>query len=213
VGVHALDFSRILPLTVILNGGGTSPSGATLATFVILVLVFAVSFAIGRRPKGNRPFSRPWLNEWMAAALPRITIAALLSLTFYLVSTIISDPQAGVRAACNQPLKPITSQPVTVDRLAKAVDGMKQVSAAADAGNTALVSQLFVGSDTHSLTHDIDARLRQADPELGKQLCTSVVTIENQLTGRIDRATVQRAADMATSLLEQAAAEPGVLQR
>ncbi len=149
----------------------------------------------------------------MAAALPRITIAALLSLTFYLVSTIISDPQAGVRAACNQPLKPITSQPVTVDRLAKAVDGMKQVSAAADAGNTALVSQLFVGSDTHSLTHDIDARLRQADPELGKQLCTSVVTIENQLTGRIDRATVQRAADMATSLLEQAAAEPGVLQR
>src|SRR5206468_5375159 len=100
----------------------------------------------------------------------------------------------------------------TVDRLAKAVDGMKQVSAAAEAGNTALVSQLFVGSDTHSLTHDIDARLRRADPELGKQLCTSVVTIENQLTGSIDPPTVKRAADMAASLLEQAAAEPGVLQ-
>jgi hypothetical protein len=110
-------------LTVTLDGGGTSTSGATLATFVILVLVFAVSFAIGRRPKGNRPFSRAWLNEWLAAALPRITIAALLSLTFYLVSTIISDPEAGVRVACNQPLKPITSQPVTADRLAKAVGG------------------------------------------------------------------------------------------
>jgi len=40
----------------------------------------------------------------------------------------------------------------------------------------------------------------------------SVVTIENQLTDSIDPATVKRAADMAASLLEQAAAEPGVLQ-
>jgi hypothetical protein len=212
VGVHAPDFSSILPLTVTLDGTGTTTSGATLATFVILVLVFVVSFAIGRRPKGNPPFSRASVNEWLAAALPRITIAALLSLTFYLVSTIISDPQAGVRAACNQPLKPITSQPVTGDRLAKAVDGMKQVSAAAEAGNADLVSKLFVGSDTHNLTHDIDGRLREADPELGKQLCMSVVTIENQLTGSIDPPTVKRAADMAESQLEQAAGEPGVLQ-
>lgn len=197
---------------MILDGGGTSTSGATLATFIILVLVFAVSFAIGRRPKGNRPFSRAWLSEWLAAALPRITIAALLSLTFYLVSTIISDPQAGVRVACNQPLKPITSQPVTAERLTKAADGMKQLSAAAEAGDAAQVRNLFIGSDTHNLTHDIDGRLRQADPELGKQLCMSVVTIENQLTDSIDPATVKRAADMAASLLEQAAAEPGVLQ-
>jgi hypothetical protein len=198
--------------TVILDGGGTSTSGATLATFVILVLIFVVSFAIGRRPKGNRPFSRAWLNEWLAAALPRITIAALLSLMFYLGSTIISDSQAGVRVACNQPLKPIASQPVTADRLAKAVEGMKQLSAAAAAGDAAQVRNLFSGSDTHNLTHDIDGRLRQADPELGKQLCMSVVTIENQLTGSIDPATVRCAADMAAGLLEQATVESGVLQ-
>ena len=41
----------------------------------------------------------------------------------------------------------------------------------------------------------------------------SVVTIENQLTGRIDSTTVQRAADTAAGLLEQAAAKPGVLQK
>jgi len=57
------------------DGQGTTTSGATLAPFVILVLIFVVSFAVGRRPKGNRPFSRPWLKEWLAAALPRITIA------------------------------------------------------------------------------------------------------------------------------------------
>jgi hypothetical protein len=89
---------------------------------------------------------------------------------------------------------------------------MKQLSAAAAAGDAAQVRNLLSGSDTHNLTHDIDARLRQADPELGKQLCMSVVTIENQLTGSIDPATVKRAADMATGLLEQAAVERGVLQ-
>ena len=197
---------------VTLDGTGTTTSGATLATFVILAFVFVVSFAIGRRPKGNRPFSHAWFKEWLAAALPRITIAALLALVFYLVSTIINDPQAGVRAACSQPLKPITSQPVTSERVNKAMNGMKQLSAAAGAGNDEQVRKLFVGSDTHSLTHDIDGRFRQADPELGKQLCMSVVTIENQLTGSIDPSTVKRAADTAAGLLEKAAAEPGVLQ-
>jgi hypothetical protein len=204
--------SAASPLTVILDGQGTTTSGATVATFVILVLIFAVSFAIGRRPKGNRPFSRAWLKEWLAAALPRITIAALLALGFYLVSSIISDPQAGVRAACNSPLKPITSQPVTRERVAKAANGMRQMSAAAAAGDADEVSNLFVGSDTHNLTHDIDGRLRQADPELGRQLCMNVVTIENQLTGRIDPGVVQRSADTAAGLLEQAAARPGVVQ-
>jgi hypothetical protein len=207
---------RLVPaeysLMVTLNGGGTSTSGATVATFVILLLIFIVSFAIGRRPKGSRPFSRAWLNEWLAAALPRITIAAAVALGFYLVSTIISDPEAGVRAACNSPLKPVTSEPVTRERIDRAADGMKQLSAAAAAGDEEEVRKLFVGSDTHSLAHDIDGRLRQADPELGKQLCTSIVTIENQLTGSIDSNTVQRSADMAAGLLEQAAAEPGVLQ-
>lgn len=214
MGVVALTpvLGRLPFLTVTLDGQGTTTSGATLATFVILVLVFVVSFAIGRRPKGNRPFSRAWLKEWLAAALPRITIAALLSLAFYLVSTVISDPQAGVRAACNSPLNPITSQPVTRERVDKAAEGMKQLSAAAGAGDAGLVTRLFVGSDTHNLTHDIDGRLRQADPELGKQLCMNVVTIEKQLTGKIDPVTVKRAADMAAGLLEQAAAKPGVLQ-
>jgi len=212
VGVHAPGVSRVLFLSPMLDGQGTTTSGATLATFVILVLVFVVSFAMGRRPKGNRAFSRAWLKEWLAAALPRITIAAFLALGSYLVSIIISDPQAGVRAACNSPLKPITSQPVTRERVDKAAEGMKQLSAAATGGDDEQVRQLFIGSDTHSLTHDIDGRLRQADPELGKQLCMSVVTIENQLTGRIDSTTVQRAADSAAGLLEQAASEPGVLQ-
>src|SRR5438093_13786708 len=138
-----------------LDGQGTTTSGATLATFVILVLVFVVSFAMGRRPKGNRAFSRAWLKEWLAAALPRITIAAFLALGSYLVSIIISDPQAGVRAACNSPLKPITSQPVTRERVDNAAEGMKQLSAAATGGDDEQVRQLFLGSDTHSLTHDI----------------------------------------------------------
>ncbi len=90
---------------------------------------------------------------------------------------------------------------------------MKRLSAAASAGDEDQVHKLFIGSDTHSLTHDIDARVRQADPELGRQLCMSVITIENQLTGSIDRITVQRAADTAAGLLEQAAVEPGVLQK
>ena len=212
-GVRVPGWSRVLFLLPMLDGQGTTTSGATLATFVILLLVFVVSFAIGRRPKGNRPFSRAWLKEWLAAALPRITIAALLSLAFYLVSSIISDPQAGVRAACSSPLKPITSQPVTRERVDKAAEGMKQLSAAAAAGDAGLVTRLFVGSDTHNLTHDIDGRLRQADPELGKQLCMNVVTIENQLTGKIDPGTVQRAADTAAGLLERAAVEPSVLQK
>ena len=90
---------------------------------------------------------------------------------------------------------------------------MKQLSVAAGAGDAALATRLFVGSDTHSLTHDIDGRLRQADLELAKQLCMNVVTIENQLTGTIDGSTVKSAADKAAGLLEQAAAEPGVLQK
>ena len=212
MGVRATGLSGVLFLSPMLDGQGTTTSGATLATFVILVLVFVVSFAVGRRPKG-RPFSRPWLKEWLAAALPRITIAALLALGFYLVSTIISDPQAGVWAACSSPLKPITSQLVTRERVDKAAEGMKQLSVTAGAGDAALATRLFVGSDTHSLTHDIDGRLRQADPELAKQLCMSVVTIENQLTGKIDPRTVERAADTGAGLLEQAAAEPSVLQK
>lgn len=203
---------RFVILTVALNGGGTSTSGATLAAFAIFVMIFVVSFALGRRPSGNRPLSRAWFSELWSAALPRITIAALLSLMFYLGSSIISDPRASVRATCSQPLRPLTSQPVTQDRLLKAVEGMKQLNAAAATGDAAQAPGLFLGSDTHNLTHDLDGRLRQANPELAKQLCLSVVTIEKELTGSSDPATIKREADMAATLLQQAVGEPGVLQ-
>jgi len=199
-------------LSVLLNGSGYSTSGVTVWAFALFFLIFVVSFALGRRPSGNRPLSRAWFSEWWTAALPRITIAALLSLMFYLGSSIISDPQASVRASCSQPLRSLTSQPVTEDRLLKAVEGMKQLSAVAATGDTAQAPGLFLGSDTHNLTHDLDGRLRQANPDLAKQLCLSVVTIENELMGSIDPATVIREADIAATLLEQAAAEPGALQ-
>ena len=80
-------------------------------------------------------------NGWRPLS-PASQLLALLALGFYLVSTIISVPQAGVWAACSSPLKPITSQPVTRERVDKASEGMKQLSVAAGAGDAALAQAI-----------------------------------------------------------------------
>ena len=87
---------------------------------------------------------------------------------------------------------------------------MRELAAIAHEGDRQAAQRLFLGSETHSLTHDIDKPLREADARLARDLCLSVSAIETALVGSVDTAAIEREANLAADLLAQAL---GILDR
>ena len=120
-----------------------------------------------------------------------------------------AQPGGGATNVCDQPLPPLTNQPITQARLSAAIQGMRDICAAAAAGDKDAATRLL-GSDAHTVTHDIDPPLRAADASLAKQLCESVVQVEVQIAGKFDAMVIQQQAEASAGYLQQAGQALGV---
>lgn len=107
---------------------------------------------------------------------------------------------AATTSVCAGSIPPLTTGPVTQERLEAAVRKMGEVQQAAVAGDRATASAAFAG-DTHAVTHDIDQPLRAADPLLARDLCESIVIIEQQFNGANDLGAIAAAAAISAQLL------------
>ena len=190
----------------LLHLGGTTPTSVTITVGVIFFLIFALSFAVGKVPEGGRRFSGEWIRAWTRASVPRLLVAAAFS-GLILVGALVGGKgvaQPATAASCNKAVPPLTGQAVTDQRLLAAVDGMHQIAQAARDKDIGRVQTLFFGNDAHNVTHDIDAPLRTADPTLARNLCLSVVIVENQMVSSLDTAVIARESDNIAEDLNQA---------
>jgi hypothetical protein len=63
---------------------------------------------------------------------------------------------------------------------------------------------IWLTTDAHNLTHDIDGPLRKEDANLAKSLCEKVVALENQMVGQIVTSVVANQAQVVGDALQQA---------
>jgi hypothetical protein len=193
---------------IALHIGGASTASVVVTLFLIFFLIFAVSFAFGKIPEGHARLSPGWTRDWFRASLPRLLVAGVFAGALGVAAFTIGDNStsgpASAGDACSQPVAPLTRQPLTDQRLAGAIAGMGQIAAAAAAGETARAQALFFTGDTHNVTHDIDSYLRDADSGLARDLCLSVVVLENQMAGTLDANVIEREAVAVSAALTRA---------
>lgn len=200
----------------LLHIGGASTASVIISLAGIFLLLLIMSFAFWRGPQEERRFSRRWFIEWAKASAPRIIVAAVFCAGLFVASSLSGgSTEATDPAVCNIGQPALTSQPVTDDRLATGITGLRDLAAAAEQGDLDHV-QLLLRADTHAITHDVDARIRPLDEALARDLCLSIIFIESESIAdnpNIDRivAEAQRSAELleqARTLLSGATATP-----
>ncbi len=188
----------------LLHVGGTSTASIVVSIGVIFFLIFALSFAVGPIPEGAHRIGPTWAKAWFRASLPRLIVAGVFS-GLLLVGALAGGDQSttATAASCDRDVPPLTGQALTDARLLGAIDGMRRLGDAAEQRDIAGVQALFLG-DAHKFTHDIDAALRPVDEGLAKDLCLSVVVIENQMAGPLDTDVIAREADRVADYIQEA---------
>jgi hypothetical protein len=112
---------------------------------------------------------------------------------------------------CSTAIPALTSAGVTKERLDAAVGKMAEVRQSAHSGDAAAARAAFAG-ETHDITHDIDQPLRKVDTQLARDLCESVLSLEQQFAGTPDLQVVSLEARMSATLLEEAGGALGLIE-
>ena len=117
----------------------------------------------------------------------------------------------GSNNACDNALPPLGRSDISQAGFQAEDAGLAKVIQAASAGNLPAAEDAFFG-DVHNFTHNVDPPLRPADQELAKDLCESVIHIEEELA--IDRRVDVIASDAARirALLRDAAEALGYVR-
>ena len=110
----------------------------------------------------------------------------------------------GGNNACDNALPPLGKSDISQAGFQAEDAGLAKVIQAASAGNLPAAEEAFYG-DVHNFTHNADQPLRPVDEELARDLCESVIHIEEELA--IDRRVDVIASDAARirALLRDAA--------
>jgi len=114
----------------------------------------------------------------------------------------------GGNNACDNALPPLGRSDISQAGFQAEDAGLAKVIQEASAGNLPAAEDAFFG-DVHNFTHNVDQPLRPVDEELARDLCESVIHIEEELA--IDRRVDVIATDAARirALLRDAAGALG----
>ncbi len=189
---------------MILHVGGASTAAVLVTVIAIFFLIFAVSFAIGSVPEGQRRFSREWSRAWFRASLPRFVAAAAFSTLLFVGSSLSGSSSTTDAQTCDSPLAPLTANEVSRPRLDAAISGMQDIATAAAAGDAAAAQSLFFTTDAHNVTHDVAGPLFATDRTLARSLCESVVSLENEIAGTLRPEAIAEHAEAIAGTLQEA---------
>lgn len=104
-------------------------------------------------------------------------LAVLIVGGFFLITEVIGGGGGGT---CDQELPPLGVSEISQAAFDQEVESLDRVIEFLNAGDRAGADAAFYG-DTHSFTHNVDPPLRQQDEELAKQLCETVLDVEEAL--------------------------------
>ncbi len=191
---------------MILHIGGASTATALVTVVAIFFLIFAMSFAVGAVPEGQRRLSGKWFVAWFRTSLPRLIAAAAFSALLFVGSALSGSGSATDARTCDSPLAPLTGRSVSGLRLNAAISGMRDIASAAREGDATGAQSLFFTTDAHNVTHDVAGPLFSADRNLARSLCESVVGLENEIAGELRPEVIAAHAESAASTLQVARA-------
>lgn len=189
---------------MILHVGGASTAAILVTVIAIFSLIFAMSFAVGAVPEGQRRFSGAWFAAWFRASLPRFIVAAAFSALLFAGSSLSGDGSTTDTQTCGSPLAPLTGRSVSDQRLNAAISGLRDIASAARQGDATAAQLLFYTTDAHNVTHDVAGPLFSADRDLARSLCESVVGLENEIAGELRPEVIAAHAESAASTLQVA---------
>lgn len=199
---------------MILHVGGASAVAVLVVIIAIFSLIFAMSFAVGTLPEGQRRFSGQWLSAWFRASLPRIIVAGAFSTLLFVGSALSgssSTTDPGASGPCAFPIGAVGVQPLTDERLVAAVAAFRETAEIARTGDATGAGEAFFG-DAHNISHDIDGPLRDADPGLAVDLCESVLEIERQFATTADTTVIADESETSAGLLDEAGRLLGITE-
>jgi hypothetical protein len=182
----------------------STPAGAAVTVSIIFLLIFAMSFAFGPVPEGGRRFSGEWTREWLRASIPRLIVAGVFA--GLVLAAALSYGNGSTQAAvnCDKSVPPLTGSAVDDPRMLLAINSLDQMVDAADNNDEGRAQTVWLTSDAHNLSHDIDGPLRKAAPDLARSLCEEVVALENVMVGQIVTAQVASNARLVAEALQEA---------
>ena len=197
---------------VILHVGGASAVAVLVTIVAIFFLIFAMSFAVGAVPEGQRRFSGEWFSAWFRTSLPRLIIAGAFSVLLFVGSALSGSSSTTNAQICDSPLAPLTGQSVSNLRLNAAISGLRDIASAAREGDAPAAQLLFYTTDAHNVTHDVAGPLFSADRDLARTLCESVVGLENEIAGELRPEVIAAHAESSAGLLEEAGRVLGITE-
>jgi hypothetical protein len=190
----------------LLHVGGASTASVVVALAAIFLLMLIMSFAFWRGPQGLSRWSGKWLSAWASSSAPRIAVAGAFCAGLFVASSLSSGSNATPGTeVCDTGLPPLTAQPLTDQRIISSVEGLGLMQSAARDGDLDQV-RVLIFSDTHSVSHDVDAPLRSLNQDLAIELCRSIVALEFEIAGDMDLDVIVDEAGNAARLMEEARA-------
>lgn len=156
-----------------------------------------------RRPRRARYAARSRGNDWVWFAAFAGAVAVMIGGFFLLSGTI------GGSSTCSHPLAPLGDQtPLSSQALQQEETALSLVVQRAASGDRAGAEGAFYG-DVHNFTHNVDKPLREKDARLGKELCHSVLDLEEALTSEISPVNLSTRVQRVRTILSDASVALG----
>lgn len=96
------------------------------------------------------------------------------------VAVVLLLGNGGGSSPCDNPLPPLGQSEISQATFQEEDVALTRVVEAAQAGNLTAVDQTFFG-DIHNFTHNVDRPFREVEEDGAKELCESVVRLEEEL--------------------------------
>jgi hypothetical protein len=181
----------------------STPAGAAVTVSIIFLLIFAMSFAFGPVPEGGRRFSSTWVRAWLIASAPRMIVAGVFA-GLVLVAALSYGGSTNAAISCDRNVPPLSGEAVTDDRMSVAVASLNEMIDAANDGDVERARTVWLTSDAHNLTHDVDGPLRKISADAARNLCENVIALENVMVGQIVAEQVAQKATAVAAALQAA---------
>ena len=132
-----------------------------------------------RRNRRSRHVARSRQNDWVWLVAFGIAAVIMIGAGFGLSGAI------GRSSACSHPLAPLGDEaPLSAQAFQDEDAALTLVIDHAASGDRAGAESAFYG-DVHNFTHNVDRPLGEKDARLGRDLCHSVLDLEDALTSEI----------------------------
>lgn len=132
-----------------------------------------------RRARRNRA-PKSTLPDWVWGLGLGVIVLVFVGAYFALTSGGSSD------GTCDSPLPPLSNSVIDAEAFVEHDAELANIQALLSSGDVEGANAAFFGKPVHNFTHNVDPLVREQDSDLAKNLCRSVIDLEETLFARTD---------------------------